>query len=161
MSANGVMPLSIPIKKASTPKFFTKDARVDYDVNWQKIHFKAIESAYKNSPFYDYYMDDYMEVFKNKEVFLLDLNTKILHTVLEHIGINKEIGYSEDYISATEGYCDMRDAIHPKSSKRMIEDSEFIPKPYQQTFCDRFPFTPNLSIIDLLFNTGPEAKLFL
>ena len=63
MTANGVMTLSVPVSKGDAPKTLVKDIRIDYSVNWQKLHFKGIESAYKNSPFYDYYVDDLLPFF--------------------------------------------------------------------------------------------------
>lgn len=62
--ANGIMPLVVPVKKKDGQKFLTKEAQIDYSCKWQKLHFKSIESAYKNSPFYDYYTED-LSVFLN------------------------------------------------------------------------------------------------
>lgn len=76
MSANGKLSLTIPIKKNRQIKFFTKDAEIDYSTPWQKLHFKGIESAYRNSPFYDYYEEDFKTYFNNKEKYLLDLDRK-------------------------------------------------------------------------------------
>lgn len=82
MTANGAMTLSVPVVKGSSIKILTKDVQVDYSTNWQKLHFKGIESAYKNSPYYDYYIDNFMHFFERKEKFLLDLNTKILKELM-------------------------------------------------------------------------------
>lgn len=160
MTANGVMTLSVPVVKGASLKILTKDVLVDYSTNWQKLHFKGIESAYKNSPYYDYYMDNFMPFFERKEKYLLDLNTKILRELMENIGLRRPLSFTEDYYPAPENHEDLRDVIHPKPSRRRTE-RPFTPKPYHQTFAERFPFVPNLSIIDLLFNMGPETDGYL
>ncbi len=160
MSANGVISLSIPVEKANS-KTLIRDMKIVYQTNWQKLHFKGIESAYKNSPYYEYYIDDLMPFFEKKEKFLLDFNSAILEVMLHLLKLSKPINYTEDYIRENiPGYRDVRNTIHPKAGHRK-EDTEFIPRPYRQTFSDRFPFHPNLSILDLLFNTGPEAGRYL
>ncbi|WP_292268167.1 WbqC family protein [Butyricimonas sp.] len=160
MTANGVMTLSVPVVKGATLKILTKDVLVDYSTNWQKLHFKGIESAYKNSPYYDYYIDNLLPFFERKEKYLLDLNTKILRELMENIGLNRPLTFTEDYYPIPANHDDLRDVIHPKPSRRRTE-RPFTPKPYHQTFAERFPFTPNLSIIDLLFNMGPETGGYL
>ena len=160
MTANGVMTLSVPVVKASSLKILTKDVLVDYSTNWQKLHFKGIESAYKNSPYYDYYMDNFLPFFERKEKYLIDLNTKILQEVMDNICLRRSLKFTEDYYPVPENLEDLRDVIHPKPSRRRAE-RPFIPKPYHQTFAERFPFTPNLSILDLLFNAGPEVMTYL
>ncbi len=145
MTANGVMTLSVPVVKGASLKILTKDVLVDYSTNWQKLHFKGIESAYKNSPYYDYYIDNLLPFFERKEKYLLDLNTKILRELMENIGLNRPLTFTEDYYPITANHDDLRDVIHPKPSRRRAE-RPFTPKPYHQTFAERFPFTPNLSI---------------
>lgn len=160
LSANGVIPLSIPVEKANS-KTLIRDLKIVYQTNWQKLHFRGIESAYKNSPYYEYYIDDLIPFFEKKEKFLLDFNSAILKVILDALKLYKTINYTADFIRAnTIGFKDVRNTIHPKASHRE-EDVEFIPRPYRQTFSDRFPFCSNLSILDLLFNKGPEAGSFL
>ena len=96
MTANGVMTLSVPVMKGSSVKMLTKDVQVDYSTNWQKLHFKGIESAYKNSPYYDYYIDNFMHFFERKEKFLLDLNTKILQELMDNLQLHRPIKFTED-----------------------------------------------------------------
>lgn len=160
MTANGIMTLSVPVVKGSSIKILTKDVLIDYSTNWQKLHFKGIESAYKNSPYYDYYIDNFAHFFERKEKFLLDINTKILKEIMDNIQIQRPVKLTEDYYAAPENCIDLRDIIHPKPARRRT-DEPFAPKPYHQTFAERFPFAPNLSILDLLFNMGPEAKSYL
>lgn len=160
MSANGVIPLTVPVEKANS-KTLIRDIKIVYPTNWQKLHFKGIESAYKNSPYYEYYIDDLIPFFEKKEKYLFDFNAAILEVILGFLKLTKTINDTEDYIREnTPGYRDVRNTIHPKPSHRE-KDPEFVPRPYRQTFSDRFPFHPNLSILDLLFNTGTEAGKYL
>lgn len=161
LSANGPLDLSIPIKKNNQIKFLTREAEPDYSVNWQKLHFKSIESAYKNSPFYDYYEEYLINYFEKKEKYLLDLNTKILYTLLDLLQLKKKIQYTDDYVREPEKTDDFRTIIHPKPTRRSGEDLHFKPVFYAQTFSEKFSFVPNLSVIDLLFNTGPDAQNYL
>lgn len=161
LSANGILTLSVPVKKKETPKFPVQDACIDYSTRWQKLHFKGIESAYKNSPYYDYYIEDLLVFFERKEKYLLDLNTRILEKITEILGLSCRIILTDEYCPVVEGICDMRGVLHPKPSRRIGEGPEFETKAYTQTFADRFPFVPGLSVLDLLFNTGPEALEWL
>ena len=158
LSANGKLPLTVPIKKNGKIKFLTKEAEIDYSTPWQKLHYKGIESAYKNSPFYDYYEEDCRPYFEHKEKYLLDLNLNILHTLADLLKLHTRIELTEDYIpEGTKAFTDFRSTIHPKNPQTFPADL----KPYPQTFGEKFPFMPNLSILDLLFNMGPETKEYL
>lgn len=156
MTANGVIPLTVPVKKANS-KTLIKDLQIVYVTPWQKLHFRGIESAYKNSPYYEYYIDDLIPFFEKKESYLLDFNQAILEKILGFLNLSCPVCFTEDYIR--EGhpeFTDYRNAIHPKISHRRT-GTDFTFTPYRQTFSDRFPFTPNLSILDLLFCCGPES----
>ena len=157
MTANGVIPLTVPVHKANS-KTLLKDLKIVYVTPWQKMHLRGIISAYKNSPYFEYYIDDLIPVFEKKETWLLDLNQAILEKLLGFLKLDSTVRLTEDYIR--EGnplYTDFRNAIHPKTARRHTE-IEFVFSPYRQTFSDRFPFTPNLSILDLLFCCGPESR---
>ena len=99
MAANGVLALTVPVVKANS-KTLTKDLKITYATPWQKLHFKGIESAYKNSPYYEYYIDDIEPFFRKREAFLLDLNQGILNALLKMLGIGKEILLTTDYVPA-------------------------------------------------------------
>ena len=160
MTANGVMTLSVPVAKGPSPKTLVKDIAIDYSTNWQKLHFKGIESAYKNSPFYDYYIDNFLPVFERKEKYLLDLNTRLLAELLDLLRLPRPVRLTDDYVPCPASAIDLRDTIHPKPSRRRAE-APLRAEPYHQTFADRYPFVPNLSVLDLLFNTGPDATAYL
>ena len=98
-----------------------------------------------------------MPFFEKQETYLFDHNLAILTTILDFLKLKRDIRLTTDYIAIGDiNYRDLRNAIHPKVSHRQ-PGCDYIPKPYRQTFSDRFPFTPNLSILDLLLCCGPEA----
>jgi hypothetical protein len=161
LGANGIQTLSIPVTKGQVLKIYTRDIRIDNSMNWQKIHFKSIESAYRCSPFYQYYIDDFIPFYEKKFQFLYDFNLELFSKILEIIGLQCNLKGTEDYIKIVPpDYQDFRDAIHPK--KRIyFPDQTFQPPVYHQVFEPKHGFTANLSIIDLLFNTGPETLYYL
>ncbi len=152
---NGVQSLNVPVQKGSFHKFLTKDIKISYDTDWQKNHLKSIEAAYKSSPFYDYYIDDILPLYVKRHQFLLDLNQQILETCYEWLCIEQNHNYTDDYLPDYD-FGDFREGIHPKPSKNLI-DTEFNPTSYIQGFEQRFGFIANLSILDLIFNSGTEA----
>jgi hypothetical protein len=160
MGANGVLPLSIPVLKGRTHKSYVRDIRIDYNKKWQKLHWRSIESAYRHSPFFEFYMDEFSPFYEQKFDFLLDFNTALLEIILPTLEIKNTYTYSEEFIDAEkEDLSDYREAIHPK--RDLSSDPFFLPVPYQQVFAERFGFKANLSIIDLLFNEGPNARSVL
>lgn len=114
----------------------------------------------RSSPFFEYYQDDIRPFFEKRYEFLLDFNEEIRRTVCNLIGIEPHIEYSSSYSEPAPGETDLRDAIHPKRRK-----AETIlpvqPKPYYQVFSEKYGFQPDLNIIDLLMNMGPESILIL
>ena len=154
MGANGKLVLSIPVKKLPQKKTWVKDIRIDYDTNWQKIHLRGIISSYKSSPFFEFYFDDLEWVFQKRTRFLIDLNQDILKILIDYLGINKKIILSEKFINSASKP-DLRDLISPK--KDIKKDPYFKPVSYTQVFSTRHGFIENLSILDLIFNTGPES----
>jgi hypothetical protein len=160
-AANGVLPLSIPIEKTDLVKTGTKNIRISAHDNWQKAHWKSIESAYNSTPFFDYYKDDLLPFYEKKWKFLFDFNNEIQAIVIHLLDIESSIIDSQEYrkkLSTNE--LDYREIIHPKKSYENT-DEHFTPIPYYQVFQEKFGFLPNLSIIDLLFNMGPESRLIL
>ncbi|MDE5417662.1 WbqC family protein [Labilibaculum sp. DW002] len=159
--ANGVLPLSIPVVKATSKKILTKDVRISYDTNWQKLHWKGIEAAYKSSPFYEYYIDDFERFFTKKWDNLLEFNKEIQDEILGLLEIEPNIQFTDDFIEfGNSEYDDYRNIIHPKTSKSGI-DRTFNQEKYTQVFGDKHGFQENLSILDLIFNLGPDSLSYL
>ena len=158
-SANGLLDLVVPIAKAMQAKVLITKVEISYDTKWQKQHFKAIESAYRRSPFYEYYIDDLMVFFKEQYQYLYDFNMQIMCVMCRLMTIPFRVRESCEYVKVCAGITDLRDGIHPKET-RIIDPNYIFPR-YAQVFDNKFGFKPNLSILDLLFNMGPEANNIL
>jgi len=160
LSANGILSLSIPIKKTNELKTPISQIQIDYTENWQKNHLKSVESAYKSSPFYEYYIDDFINFLTKKHDNLLEFNTQITKEIAKSIGFNLEIKFSNEFEIQNENFRDFRNSIHPKQKMQSV-DNEFKIVKYYQVFENKHPFAQNLSILDLLFNEGPKTKEIL
>lgn len=161
LGANGKLSLTVPITKEIGTKINIDKVKIDYSEDWQKNHLKAIESAYGLSPFYEFYIDEIKEIFSNNFDYLFELNNHIINTVTEIVGINSKITFSKTFTDIIEGNGnDFRFSIHPKT-KMQKTDPNFITLKYTQTFADRFDFISNLSILDVIFNLGPESLEYL
>lgn len=153
--ANGPLPLSVPIVKPDTLKCLTKDIRISDHGNWRHLHWNAIVSAYNSTPFFEYYEDDFAPFYEKKYEFLFDFNEELRMLICQLLDIQPQIQYTTSFEADVEN--DFR-WISPKQD---IADPSFPLKPYYQVFQDKHGFLPNLSIIDLLFNTGNEGILIL
>ena len=156
MGPNGVLTLSIPVKKRHGIKNLLRDIRIDYDTPWNKIHWKSLVASYAASPFFEYMMDDLVGFYERKYGFLLDLNQQLLEQTLQLLGIDIPVKCSHVFSEIT-GKTDPRHFIHPKLEQVLV-DPVFKPLVYHQVFSDRLGFQANLSILDLLFNEGPGAR---
>lgn len=157
---DGPLSLTVPIEKPNTQKAFMRDIRISDHGNWRHLHWNAIESAYNHTPFFEYYKDDFRPFYEKKFDFLVDYNEQLCQLVCQLIDIDTSLQRTESYVAEPSNtIIDLRDAIHPK--KEVMDDALFSAVPYYQVFQERLGFLPNLSIIDLLFNMGPEAILVL
>ena len=151
--------LVIPVVKRHGKKTLMKDVRIDYDTDWQRIHWHSVFSSYASAPFFEFMEDQYRPLYEEKHTFLFDLNMKLLHVALDLLQLNIPIVATEQFIHPEPG-ADLAAAIHPKKEFRHGE-WKIKPKSYHQVFIDRHGFCPDLSIIDLLFNEGPNAGTIL
>ena len=152
---NGVLSLSIPVKRARGVKNLFRDIRIDYDTPWNKIHWKGLVAAYAGSPFYEFMADDLVGYYNRKYEFLVDLNLEILQTTLDLMGLNIPVELTTSFVEVSKEE-DPREIIHPKSDIALTDPS-FSPAKYHQVFSERHGFQSNMSILDLLFNQGPES----
>lgn len=163
-SANGPLTLSIPIEGNNGKKTNIKDIKLSDHGDWQRMHWNSIESAYNSSPFFEFYSDDIRPFFEKKERWLFDYNEEIRIRMFDLLNIKGEVKITNAYVNDFKGYeayiVDFRETIQPKSTSLKDIEKELI-KPYYQVFERKFGFLPNLSVLDLLFNMGPEAILFL
>lgn len=152
-SPNGIQMLNISVKHDKENGLF-KDIKIDNQYNWQKNHFKSLEAAYKNSPFYEYFIDDLQPLFEKKHEFMLDLNFEIFELVNEALGVSIPFEKTTEYFHEVANKTDFRHLVNGKKDITKIE-------PYTQVFDDKHGFLNNLSILDLLFNEGRYAVDYL
>ena len=157
LTGNGVQTLSIPVVH-ETHKPPISEVRIEYTTPWQRNHWRAIETAYNASPYYLYYKDILQPFFQQRFEFLFDFNLKLLYALMKALHIETDIRLTTEHKTATTP--DLRMLIHPKQCT--LPQYPFkLAESYYQVFDDRFGFTPNLSIIDLLFNAGPQTCQYL
>lgn len=153
-TANGVERLTVPLTSKHNKVLIT-DVRIDHSQKWLNNHWRAIESAYRNAPYFEHYADDLHKILLKKHVHLYELNVELLTICLSwlkfEILIKESVSYEKIPIQATQ---DMRNKIHAK--KMEIDNINFASIRYQQVFGKTF--VSNLSIIDLLFCEGPNAR---
>ncbi len=157
LSANGPLDLIIPIIKTNGNHTLINEVVIDNSYSWQKVHWKAIVSSYKKSPFFEIFEHELEPFFKRKEKYLLDWNSLLLDLLFSLTGINRSFVFTEkfeDLLPAS--ILDFRNKIHPKRRMRQ-PDERFWPVKYSQVFSPKYRFIGNLSFIDLLFNEGPQA----
>lgn len=158
LSANGPLSLSVPVLLGSFHKTPVKDIRIDYSKRWQQIHLGAIISSYKASPYYEFYFEKIRDVILRGDDFLLDLNINSLQVAMSITGIPLKVEYTKEFLLPGSETSDHRYTISPK---KRDEEKEFSFSQYQQVFSDRYNFVPGLSIIDLIFNSGPDSLKYL
>lgn len=155
LGGNGPIQLIVPVVKGRGTKILIKDLKISYDTDWQRNHWRTIFSAYNSSPFFEYYKDDIIPFFESKTQFLFDFNLKIHELISELLEIDNHTVLTTDFEKAPDGTVNLRELISPKIKTE--SDSSFQPQNYTQVFSDKLSFTPNLSILDLLFNEGPNS----
>jgi hypothetical protein len=156
LSANGRLSLTIPLQKNGNKELIT-EKKISYAERWQSKHWTAITSAYKNAPYFEYFEEEFKPFYKNEFDYLFDFNTQLLQLILKILRIKKDLFFTGIYEKEFAGL-DLRKLIHPKEKKIAEGASGSI---YYQVFLDKFGFTKNLSVIDLLFNTGLETIPYL
>ncbi len=154
LSANGKVTLSVPVLKTTQNKTPFKDVKIAYHTDWPQQHLRAIMFAYRNSPFYEFYKDDILPLYEKRFTYLIDFNIALHRTFLAAIDEQCPMTLTEHFYQGTH-YEDRRFAFHPRHKQ------ETYLKPYTQVFAEKLSFEPDLSILDLLFNLGPETELYL
>jgi hypothetical protein len=156
--ANGKLLLNVPIKhreKKTDKHQKYKDIRIENAFKWQRLHWKSLEAAYRTSPYFEFYEDEFVHLFENKATFLMDFNLKCMEVVFECIGLDIDFKFTEEFDLSTEIYHDQRSLTLSKR-KQEAELEEYI-----QVFQSKYGFISNLSILDLLFNKGPATLNYL
>ena len=156
-TTHGVQALTVPVEK---PAACMKDIRISDHGNWRHLHWNALQSAYGESPFFEYYQDDIRPFFEKRWSYLFDFNEAIRQKMCELMDIQSQVTYSTGYVAESElmDIDDFRSAINPKHP---THDDDFETKPYYQVYQMKHGFLSNLSVLDLLFNMGPESIFYL
>ncbi len=169
-AADGVQALSFPVvHEGGTHKLPISEIKVDYSTPWLQQHQRAVVSAYRTSAYFEYYQDDLFALLEARPEKLIDLNMSLLRFFIEKTGLAVDLRVTSEYspegiVTAADGSplrCDdLRETIHPKRPDSILKDLE-LEKPYFQVFARKYGFKSNLSIMDLLFNEGPDSILYL
>ena len=168
-AADGVQTLSFPIRhEDGTHKHLISEVKVDYAKPWLHQHKRAIESAYMTSAYFEYYRDELFSILDSRPETLFELNMRLLRFFVEKTGLKVDLRVTDDYrrdgvVMTGEGPAsciDLREVIHPKRPNVILENLG-LEKPYFQVFAPKYGFKSDLSIMDLLFNEGPDSILFL
>lgn len=158
ISSNGLISLTVPVLLGSFHKTCMKESSIDHSKRWQNIHLRALISSYKSSPYFEYYFDLIEKVILKNHKYLLDLNMHSLHTVLEILKIDRQVNYTEYFEKPEERDDDFRYEITPK---KKIKDGVFLFENYAQVFDNKWGFKEMLSILDPIFNLGPDCPAYL
>ena len=152
--ANGRQLLNIPVKHTNKSRK-TKDIKIDGSFSWEKQHLKAMQAAYRSSPFFEYFEEDLIIFFKNTPTFLLDLNIKVHELMMDFLQLDLPYTRTTAYEKDLNGANDYRFLANAKTNKLYGLGA------YTQVFSDKFGFIENLSILDLLFMEGTNALNYL
>jgi hypothetical protein len=155
-SPNGIQLLNIPIKHSKELHQKTKDIKIENDFNWQKQHFKSLEAAYRSSPFFEFFEDDFYPIFEKKHQFLMDLNIETIELISKCMRVIFNFESTKEYFHEIKdnSVLDFRSLADGKKDKLQFEN-------YAQVFDDKHGFLNNLSVLDLLFNEGKYAVDYL
>ena len=169
-AADGVQALSYPIiHEGGTHKLPISEIKIDWNTPWLQQHERAIVSAYRTSAYFEYYQDELFAILESRPVRLLDLNTQLLKFFIEKTGLAVDLRMTSEFSregtqilpdGQTISCKDLREVIHPKRHNNILQDLK-LEKPYFQVFSRKHGFQSDLSIMDLLFNEGPDSIVYL
>ncbi len=155
-SPEGALTLVVPVEKGSKNHREIKDVKISYDFNWQRLHWLGLQACYRSSAYFEYYEGDFAPFYEEKKyMFLFDYNEALLRLLLKLMKLDLAISFTDEYQPDLPPERDFRKSIHPK------QEYNFQQKTYFQVFDDRKGFLKNLSIVDLLFNQGPNTLAYL
>ena len=156
MTSAGKHSLVIPVTRPDGNHTITRDIEICHRERWQQNHWKSIQTAYSSSPYFNYYADIIQPLFDLKETSLIAHNQKILLVICKIAGIKPSLAITKDYVKKPGELIDLRLEISPKKKQSGMSFPE-----YPQVFSHKYGFIQNLSILDLMFNLGPETSDYL
>ena len=151
---DGTQVLSVPVCRQNHSR--TEEVTIDYSTPWPIIHLRTLTAAYSAAPYFEFYFDELRQLLLQRHVHLLDLNLSLTRWLLDKLHIPCTLSFTTDFVPPMLAEHDFRSTFSPK----VPFDCSSIPT-YYQVFADRQPFVPNASVVDLLFNLGPEATAYL
>ena len=149
--ANGKLGLFIPVIHSHKNRELFKDVKISYESNWMDLHLKSLQSAYRSSPYFEYFEDDFIKLYSKKEKFLADFNIKCIKLISNLLDLNLDFKISNEYVEKTNDIIDLRDLSNARKEKK-IDTPKYI-----QVFESKHGYINNLSIIDLIFSEGPNS----
>ncbi|TJY36263.1 WbqC family protein [Pontimicrobium aquaticum] len=153
--ANEKLALNVPIKHSHKNRQLYKDVKIVNDTPWQIQHWKSLQSAYRTSPFFEYYEDDIAPLFHTKQDYILDFNFKCLEVIFDCLQLDLNYQTTTAYQTTPSNCKDFRHLVNARKEK------EYLFEPYTQVFANKHGYINNLSILDLLFNEGTNAVTYL
>ncbi len=152
--ANGKLALTVPVSYSQKNRQLYKDVKIANEDNWQLQHLKSLQSAYSMSPFFEFYIDDLMPLFETKFDYILDLNLKCFEILTDGLQLELNATKSVFFEKKPLNKSDFRPLVKRNYEANNLEH-------YTQVFSEKHGFISNLSVLDLLFNEGPNAELYL
>ena len=149
--ANGKLGLFIPVIHTHKNRELFKDVKISYESNWMDLHLKSLQSAYRSSPYFEYFEDDFIKLYSKKEKFLVDFNIKCIKLISNLLDIDLNFKISNEYIEKTNEIIDLRGLSNARKQKT-IETPKYI-----QVFESKHGYLNNLSILDLIFSEGKNS----
>ncbi len=154
-AANGKLQLSIPVVYSQKNRQKYGDVKIANDYKWQDLHWKSFESAYRTSPFFEFYADELQPLFNDPYESILDFNLKCFEVICDCLQLDVKLNKTEEYEKEPTAMKDYRHLVKAKKEPSYQLDD------YIQVFSEKYGFIKNLSILDLLFNEGPNALSYL
>ena len=149
--ANGKLGLFIPVIHTHKKRELFKDVKISYESNWMDLHLKSLQSAYRSSPYFEYFEDDLIKLYSEKEKFLADFNIKCFKLISNLLDLDLDFKISNEYVEKTNDIIDLRDLSNARKEKK-IDTPKYI-----QVFESKHGYINNLSILDLIFSEGPNS----
>jgi len=154
-SPDGVLALTVPVVKGVKVHTNIKNVKISYDFKWQRLHWLSLQNCYRRSAYFEFYEDEFAPFYHTHYEYLFDYNEKFLTLLLKLLKLKVDVNYTNEYFPDYPNMEDFRKTIDHR------KQSPFIQKPYFQLFEEKQGFLNNLSIVDLLFNHGPQAPSYL
>ncbi len=155
-SPDGLLTLVVPVVKGSKVHTPVKDVKISYDFRWQRLHWMSLQACYRRSAYFEYYEDELAPFYEQQTTYLFEYNQRLLELISKLLKLKVVINYTDTYEAKYSGK--VLDLRHELSAKKLTTTEQ---KPYFQVFEERSGFLKNLSIVDLLFNQGPQAINYL